>query len=202
MNLIPSFPVPRRARTARGRGPRTVRTACAALLAAVSMSAVAATPVLAHDGHDHPEPARTTSPMSPGDRVDLRRARVATAKYHNVKRALRDGYRPTGGCVESESGVMGIHYINDALASDGGTFDVTRPELLLYVPGPFGPRLVGLEYFAPDTGQPAPHLFGQRFDGPMAGHEPGQPVHYDLHVWAWWPNPNGLFAQFNPWVSC
>ena len=26
--------------------------------------------------------------------------------------------------------------------------------------------------------------------------------HYDLHVWLYRDNPNGLFAQFNPKVSC
>jgi hypothetical protein len=45
-------------------------------------------------------------------------------------------------------------------------------------------------------------LFGEPFDGPMEGHVPGQPVHYDIHVWAWWPNPAGELAQFNPTVTC
>jgi hypothetical protein len=26
--------------------------------------------------------------------------------------------------------------------------------------------------------------------------------HYDRHVWLYRPNPNGVFAQFNPNVSC
>jgi hypothetical protein len=26
--------------------------------------------------------------------------------------------------------------------------------------------------------------------------------HYDLHVWLYRDNPNGMFAQFNPNVSC
>lgn len=69
-----------------------------------------------------------------------------------------------------------------------------------------GFRLVGIEWFVPvdgpNTATPRPYLFGQGFDGPMAGHEPGQPYHYDLHVWAWEPNPSGMFAQFNPNVNC
>jgi hypothetical protein len=28
------------------------------------------------------------------------------------------------------------------------------------------------------------------------------PVHYDLHVWLWEDNPSGLFAMFNPSLSC
>jgi hypothetical protein len=28
------------------------------------------------------------------------------------------------------------------------------------------------------------------------------PVHYDLHVWLWQDNPAGMFALFNPTVTC
>jgi hypothetical protein len=28
------------------------------------------------------------------------------------------------------------------------------------------------------------------------------PVHYDLHVWLYADNPSGLFAPFNPSLSC
>lgn len=53
---------------------------------------------------------------------------------------------------------------------------------------------------APPAGffNPSPVLFGRTFDGPMAGHGPGMPWHYDLHVWIWAHNPSGTFAQFNP----
>lgn len=40
------------------------------------------------------------------------------------------------------------------------------------------------------------------FDGPTLGHEPGMPIHHDLHAWVWKHNPAGTFAQFNPRVSC
>ena len=49
---------------------------------------------------------------------------------------------------------------------------------------------------------PAPSVFGQVFEGPMAGHEPGQPWRYDKHVWVWAANPSGTFAQFNPSLNC
>jgi hypothetical protein len=26
--------------------------------------------------------------------------------------------------------------------------------------------------------------------------------HYDRHIWVHRPNPNGMFAQFNPAVTC
>jgi DNA-binding NarL/FixJ family response regulator len=49
---------------------------------------------------------------------------------------------------------------------------------------------------------PAPTLFGRRFDGPMAGHSPEMPAHYDLHVWLWKGSPSGTFSMWNPNVSC
>jgi hypothetical protein len=36
----------------------------------------------------------------------------------------------------------------------------------------------------------------------MEGHEPGMPVHYDLHAWIFKHNPAGVFAQYNPRVTC
>ena len=47
-----------------------------------------------------------------------------------------------------------------------------------------------------------PAVLGQSFDGPMPGHSPVMPVHYDLHVWVYEANESGTFAQFNPSVSC
>ena len=50
---------------------------------------------------------------------------------------------------------------------------------------------------------PAPVMFrGRSFDGPLAGTRAIQPWHYDLHVWLWERNPSGLFAQYNPNLSC
>jgi hypothetical protein len=82
--------------------------------------------------------------------------------------------------------------------------------MLLYLPTADGKlRLIGVEYFvaAADQEPPidnadTPHLFGRAFDGPMEGHGPGQPYHYDLHVWLWADNPAGLFAPFNPSLAC
>jgi hypothetical protein len=30
----------------------------------------------------------------------------------------------------------------------------------------------------------------------------GLPAFYELHVWAWKTNPSGMFADWNPRVSC
>jgi hypothetical protein len=61
----------------------------------------------------------------------------------------------------------------------------------------FGAEVPELGFF-----NPAPSLFGQTFQGPMPGHNPQMPWHYDLHVWLFESNPSGLFAPFNPAFSC
>ena len=150
---------------------------------------------------------------------DLSEARAATARYHQESRALEDGFFSEPICVQAPgAGAMGFHYPNPSRASDTSV-DPAAPEVLLYEQQADGRRrLVALEYFAPvivngspwfGPGPPpagqyntAPVLFGRAFDGPMPGHNPAMPWHYDLHVWAWRHNPAGLFAAFNPKVSC
>lgn len=152
----------------------------------------------------------------------LTEARIATARYHRESRAFRDGFISTQECVAvPQAGGMGVHYINLQRMMDT-TVDASAPEILLYEPDKNGRmRLVGVEYYVPvlvmgangpepyfGTEPPAnplnqpPVLFGQKFDGPMPGHGPGEPWHYDLHVWLWKHNPAGMFAPFNPKVSC
>lgn len=129
-------------------------------------------------------------------------------------------------CVASPEGAMGIHAPNLALIGDQ-VLDLTRPELLLYLRKPEGGyRLLGVEYFqtarlrdpatndvAPWFSQqpwpsnytvvtPTPTLFGQQFQGPMPGHTPTMPWHWDLHVWVWAHNPSGMFAEWNPSLRC
>lgn len=152
--------------------------------------------------------------------------KAATARYNSFAEAVRAGYSAVGEpCVESPVGAMGVHAVNVALASDL-VIDPLRPEILLYLRDGDGKlRLVGVEYFqaalvnteigpAPwfghddprDLGMtffnPAPSILGQTFDGPMEGHNPSMPWHYDLHAWLWADNPAGTFAMFNPSLSC
>ncbi len=141
---------------------------------------------------------------------ELAQVRQATAKYQDVNVALADGFIRTPTCVESPAGGMGIHFINPARLMDSAV-NILEPEFLLYVESGNGLKLLGVEYWfsigAPDThvpnpAPPSPIIFGKPFDGPMEQHEPGQPPHYDLHVWIWKANPSGIFAPFNPNVSC
>lgn len=164
----------------------------------------------------------------PGLGPELAAVRRATAAFHQVERAIAAGYAdPRGGhCDESAAGVMGIHSANPALLQTQA-LDPAQPEVLLYLPTEGGGvRLIGVEYLQPvllrnpDTGvvapwfapgpwpsnytvvTPRPQLFGQTFQGPMPGHVPGMPWHWDLHVWVWPNNPSGMFAQWNPALSC
>jgi hypothetical protein len=146
---------------------------------------------------------------TPGEhRGAVARIRAATHRYHDVAVAEADGFEATGPCVEVPGvGAMGIHYLNHDRLEDG-VIDPRRPELLLYLPTDDGLELVGVEYLQVDADQDVatdddkPWLFGVPFDGPMEGHGPGEPVHYDLHAWVWAHNPAGLFAPFNPALSC
>jgi hypothetical protein len=146
----------------------------------------------------------------------LARAKAALDKYASVDQAKADGYAMASPCEQtvtnpgasSDSGAMGIHFVNQALMKPG-PFVPSKPPILVYAPTQGGGlRLVAAEYFKPDADQNVktdddrPSLFGRAFDGPMLGHSPGMPIHYDLHVWLWKHNPSGMFAPWNPDVSC
>jgi hypothetical protein len=177
------------------------------LRAAVAVAAAAAVlPVgvaLAHDGsHD-------------GSHTGLTRAQrqvivESTRRFRDVDRAVAAGYVPTDVCVALPDGSagMGMHYVNPAYVEDG-RIDPTMPEILVYHHDRQGRlRLGAIEYLAVDADQDLatdadrPTLMGHAFDGPMEGHEPGMPVHYDLHAWVFTDNPAGELAAFNPSVSC
>jgi hypothetical protein len=138
---------------------------------------------------------------------DLTEVRKATKQFRDVRVALAAGYEPAKDCVATHEGGMGIHYANEKLIRDP-RIDKRRPEVLVYEPRGERRRLVAVEYFRVDadgrldTDGDRPRLFGRGFDGPMEGHEPGMPVHYDLHAWIFKHNPAGVFAPYNPRVTC
>jgi hypothetical protein len=133
----------------------------------------------------------------------------ATRRFRNVRHAIAAGYQPTQDCVPG----MGFHYAKPALAGDTN-IDPVLPDVLVYRPATGGSvRLAALEYFRADadgniaTAEDRPTLFGNPFDGPMAGHpvpagRPPMPVHYDLHVWLYLTNPSGELTADNPKVTC
>jgi hypothetical protein len=146
-------------------------------------------------------------PLTP----ELQKVRAEVAHFHSFKQAGRAGYVLEEGepCVSAPPGTMGIHVINKALMANPAVHPL-QPEILLYVPKANGQlKFVGVEYFrrAADQTPPIdasdkPSLFGVDFDGPMPEHAPGMGWHYDLHVWVAERNPSGVFAPFNPAISC
>jgi hypothetical protein len=151
------------------------------------------------------EQLRASSPG--GVTAQLAQVKAALDKYQSVDQARADGYAPASPCESSPQGGMGFHYVSGAAMGDG-RMDPMRPEILLYAPAGAGLQLIGVEYFKPDADQnlstddDRPTVFGRQFDGPMLGHAPGMPIHYDLHVWLWKRNPSGVFAVWNPDVAC
>ena len=78
--------------------------------------------------------------------------------------------------------------------------ELLKPELVMYEPQPGGGmQLVGVDYVVPFTAwtsEEAPTLLGMKFlrNEPLGV--------WALHIWAWRPNPSGMFAAWNPRVSC
>lgn len=138
----------------------------------------------------------------------LQAARATAAKFHSVEQAEKAGYALASPCVESPAGGMGFHYENPELMADDA-IDPLQPEILVYAAKPNGSlELVAIEYWKRDadgsltTSGDRPSVLGQAFDGPMPGHSPVMPTHYDLHVWVYEANASGTFAPFNPAIDC
>ncbi len=130
---------------------------------------------------------------------DIARVRAATAPFRAVDKAISAGYIATAQCVQDpRHGAMGLHYKNPALRD--GTVDLEHPEILLYIRTADGElHLTGVEYVVPVsswTSDQPPALMGERFR-----REEQAGIWY-LHVWLWEENPSGLFADFNPRLSC
>jgi len=81
-----------------------------------------------------------------------------------------------------------------------GIIDPQTPDALIYEPGRKGrPKLVGVEFALPYglwTSQTPPQFLGATF---QPEDEFGV---FALHAWVWRTNPEGLFAETNPRVSC
>src|SRR5688500_3387957 len=123
-------------------------------------------------------------------------------------------------------GAMGVHYFRPDLlgitappsprVNGGGTHtDFLKPSILIYEPQADGSlALVAVEnlVFAKawhESGHAAPPTFhGVEYD--TMADDPATTVddahmfepHYDRHVWIYRDNPHGVFAPFNPAVTC
>ena len=136
-----------------------------------------------------------TTQATAGLNEELSQVRSATAKYHSVEAAEADGYISINFCEPGE----GCHWMNPSFID--GTFEAEHPEFLLYVPTENGWRLVAVEYVVPIAllpGGPPDGFTGVedqwRDDTEGAGL-------WELTVWLWLNNPNGMFEQHNPKVQ-
>jgi hypothetical protein len=131
---------------------------------------------------------------------ELAQLRAWTARFQNIDRAMAAGYTvPATPCwYHSNMGAMGYHYANPAFID--GQANLLEPELLVYEPRAGGSqKFVALEYIVPIdawTGQDPPQLLGRSF-----ARNDGLGL-FVLHVWLWRDNPDGIFADWNPKVSC
>lgn len=149
--------------------------------------------------------AESTSPAAqpadPGVATDLAALRRVVAPLHSFDAAQEAGWTHLiPRCRDNQpAGGMGWHYANPAYVD--GELDVTKPEALIYEPQEDGSMtFVGVEFAVPFSELPpeaeAPRLFGQSFL-----HNLGDEL-WMLHVWVGRHNPAGMFATWNPRVSC
>jgi hypothetical protein len=125
-----------------------------------------------------------------------------------------------------ELGGMGIHFFrpdllgikgppNPRVDGDGTHTDFRKPAILIYEPRQDGSlELVAVEnlvfkkawHAAGNKGRPSFHgvEYDYMFDDPKTAIDEAHMFepHYDRHVWLYRENKAGMFAQFNPTVTC
>ncbi|PSL24012.1 hypothetical protein B0H99_12722 [Planomicrobium soli] len=163
----------------------------ALMVAFLSLSAMSA--VSAHPHHDDDDKMSV--------REQLAISKKALEKYRDIDVALDEGFKGLvpGACVPN----MGIHLIKPNRVDDA-KLHIKRPEILVYEPLKNGKyKLVAGEWYVPaEKTKKTPVLFDQKFQGPMANHDGSPGKHYDLHVWLFKKNPDGIFKPENKRVSC
>ena len=121
-----------------------------------------------------------------------------TARYHDINAAFDDQFVLLHPCeARGDEGPVGTVYVNIARLMDG-VVDPESPDALIYEPKRNGDlQLVGVEFAVPKAlvAEP-PKFLGATF---QTEDEFGV---YALHAWVWRNNPEGLFAETNPRVSC
>jgi hypothetical protein len=183
----------------------TFLIAAAALLAACSPSepsAIANVALAAQQGDAHATHARANNgELTPEQKKAVADVRNATNKFLDVAVAKANGYAKQypAGCAASPNaseGAQGFHYLDESRVD--GTVELLKPELVMYEPQPNGKlQLIGVDYVVPLTASATPPtLLGVPF---MRNEPLGV---WALHIWTMRPNPSGMFAAWNPKVSC
>jgi hypothetical protein len=124
----------------------------------------------------------------------------ATARYRDIDVAVADGFILLHECeVRPGEGAVGILYVHLDRFTDG-ILDPMEPDGLLYAPNGSGkPDLIGVEVAMPAamwSGTAPPEFL----DVPLQLEEEFDA--WGLHIWVWRENPDGMFAQAHPGVSC
>lgn len=174
-------------------------------------------------------PGAPTSPMEP-DLAGVRAAteRFQDVEVALAEGYVRD---PMNLCDTAEMmgkpaelGAMGIHFFRPDLLGITETTprvngvglhtDFTRPSILIYEPQADGSlELVAVENLVFKKAWDAANAEMPSFHGVPYDYMVDDPAteideahmfepHYDRHVWIYRENPNGVFAQFNPNVTC
>ena len=131
---------------------------------------------------------------------DVERVRAATSSFRDLNEAVRAGYPDhVAQCFDNPpEGGMGYHHVHPDLMD--ARLEVEKPEILVYERGRDGSyALVGVEYAVPIDAwveEEPPSIMGESL---RRSERLG--IWY-LHVWVWRENPQGLFADWNPAVSC
>ena len=138
---------------------------------------------------------------------DVSSLRQAVASIQPLTAAQQAGYTVAVGapgdghtCLfDAQAGAMGVHYLNTNLVSASPV--VTQPQIMIYEPQQDGSsKFVGVEFIIPYSihgeDQTPPELFGQQFMKNATFQL------WALHVWVGRSNPSGMFAMWNPDVSC
>lgn len=134
-----------------------------------------------------------------GENPLVNNVRAANDRFKYVAVAVAEGYAPIPCASGLQGGAMGVHYVNGNFLKDG-VVDIAKPEAVMYEPTADGKmHLVAVEYIA-FKGPAA--LNGHLFNFVTEPNRYGLDKFYELHVWAWRPNPSGAFADNNPNVSC
>jgi hypothetical protein len=168
-----------------------------------------------------PPPGAPSAEVPPGAQSrsadledELARVREATARFHRVEEAVAAGYelgwvngsgvRIITGCVaHPTAGGTGYHYFNQALVDDLAV-DAVEPEVLVYASAPDGGlELVAVEWVVPGPNTNPPGVSDPPTVLGMEMHILVPAVGFWLkHAWIWKHNPAGMFADFNPDVTC
>jgi hypothetical protein len=138
--------------------------------------------------------------LTPEQKQGVADVRNATNRFHDVEFAkLSYTKQYPAGCAVSPvagEGAQGFHYLDESRVD--GTVELLKPELVMYEPQPNGQlQLIGVDYVVPLTvSATPPTLLGVPF---MRNDALGV---WALHIWTMRPNPSGMFAAWNPKVSC